>query len=255
MADRELNVTSPCTQFVTCPDLKVDVRMANTSLSSFGPDVASQAEPLSVDWDPVVESSSNLHLNSNTAMLVDSGRQHFPLIGTGFNWTGGNLIIEVSWLRANPIGISPPVMLVEGLAYTATKWVQVTENFNPLHGNTYQDNPLTIDATTGTTNNRPVTWFYGDQSTSQAAISASGTPNVRFDPQDEHVVITRSAGDNTRWSIRCVDVTGRTLQQGVLGAASPGLRLSLEHAPAGVLMIAGTAPDGRTELFGRVVRP
>ena len=150
-----------CTPGVNCPDVIIQVRMGNSALANFGPLVASVNTPLTVDWDAPTEASANINAQL-TATLVQQGWMVFNLTGAGFNWTGGNLIIDVSWLRAASIGNSPTVQLEEGLTYTATKWVQATVGGNISAGWTYQDNPMAgATNTTGTTQNRPVTRFAG----------------------------------------------------------------------------------------------
>jgi len=150
-----------CTPLVNCPDIIVQIRMGNTAQANFGPLVASQNTPLTVNWDAPTEASANLNANLGP-ILVQQGWIDFTLTGAGFPWTGGNLVLDVSWLRASAIGSSPSVQLEEGLTYTATKWVQATVGGNPAAGWTYQDNPMAgLTNTTGTTQNRPVTRFYG----------------------------------------------------------------------------------------------
>jgi hypothetical protein len=111
-----------------------------------------------------VEASANINAGSASQVLIANGWVDFTLTGSGFWWDGvANVIIDISWQRTPTIGLSPAVQLEEGLAYTATKWVQViTPPAGDInHGNTYQDNPLTANANTGNTNTRPVTRFYG----------------------------------------------------------------------------------------------
>lgn len=224
-----LTSENPCTPNVNCPDVKIDIRMGNTALATFGPNVVSSAAPTAVAWDAPTEAAGSIYATSGFQELISTGWKDFDLWGyisctttagsttvttgstaglaigngiqgpgipssppvtiasivnattftistaatvsgtnlfgcsaiSGFNWTGGNLVIDLSWQRATTIGNSPSVQLEEGLAYGATKWVQVTTSFNPSHGNTYQDNPLTANATNGVTNTRPVTRFYG----------------------------------------------------------------------------------------------
>lgn len=150
-----------CTPFVNCPDLKVDIRMGNTALGTFGAVTALQATPTAVDWDAPTEASAVLNTNSGTQILASAGWVDFPLSGAGFNWTGGNLIIDVSWQRAASLGISPAVQHEVVAGYTCAKYVQVLTGSNTLHGNTYQDNPLTANAYSATNSARPVTRFYG----------------------------------------------------------------------------------------------
>ena len=159
-----------CTPTVNCADIRIDLRMGTTALNNFGPAVASSAVPLTVDWDAAVEASANVHVNSANPTLIQTGWVDLTLTGAGFNWLGGNLCIDISWVRAAANGLSPPVQLETGLAYTATKWMQVTLNADANHGNAYNDNVAgsmqilgvnTANAAQGTTQNRPVTRFYG----------------------------------------------------------------------------------------------
>jgi hypothetical protein len=143
-------------------DILVDVRMGNSLLANFGAFTASSPVPLAVNWDAATEGSGNINQFAATAILVQLGWVDFTLSGAGFPWDGtSNLILDISWARSATIGLSPAVQLEEGLPYTATKWVQVTANADINHGRTYQDNPLTVNATTGNTNSRPVTRFFG----------------------------------------------------------------------------------------------
>lgn len=160
-----------------CPDLKIDIRMGHTALSNFGPYVATSATPLSVDWDPAVEASAQLNTQAANPLLVSSGWMDFTLSGGGFNWNGvSNMIIDVSWLRATTNGNSPAVQNEPALAYTASKWMQITSGSDITHGNSFQDNDGSNQMTTGnpglpvvqpgavqgTTFYRPVTRFFGN---------------------------------------------------------------------------------------------
>lgn len=160
-----------------CPDLLIDIRMGHTALNNFGPYVATSAVPLSVDWDPAVEASAQINTQAANPLLVSSGWLDFTLAGGGFNWNGvNNVIIDISWKRATAIGNSPAVQNEPILAYTASKWMQITSGSDINHGNSFQDNdglgnmttgnPLLPvvqpGATQGTTFYRPVTRFFGN---------------------------------------------------------------------------------------------
>ncbi len=161
-----INVNEPaCTPNVNCPDLKIDIRMGETAKTTFGPVVNSQAAAILApnDWDAVVEASPQRNANAGLAVLAQAGWFEFTLTGAGYPWTGGNLIIDVSWQRAASLGGSPSVQHEVVAGYTCTKYVQVLTGFNPSHGNTYQDAApgMTAGAYTGTNSNRPVTRFNG----------------------------------------------------------------------------------------------
>lgn len=169
-----------CTPGLNCPDVKVDIRIGNTALTNFGAYVASQATPLPVSWDPAIEGQANAANvggatgcapGTATAFLLSTGWLDFTL-NAPFNWTGGNVIIDVSWLRNTTVGSSPQVR-VETLGYTASKWVRVNAGLNPSHGCTYNDNPLPGNGITGNTMDRPVTRWYG-----KVQSNGFGTPTT-----------------------------------------------------------------------------
>jgi hypothetical protein len=244
-----------CDQFVNCPELMVDLRMGNVTFSNFGPYVASQSTPLEVNWDPPTEVSAQINANWSQAFVVDSGAIHFPLTGAGFNWTGGNVVLDVSWLRAAPVGSSPPVRLVENLPYTATKWVQVTSGFNVMHGNTYQDNPLTANATTGNTFSRPVTTFNSTEEESPMAVTGipeAGAFHASFDPLTGDAVITRRGGEKETWTVICTDITGRTIAQRAFPSGTGTLRIPAGADYAGVIVLFALHPDGSRSDLGRI---
>jgi hypothetical protein len=205
--DREF----PCDANVTCPSVLVDLRIGNSALTDFGPYVESQSTPLSVDWDAATEVSAQMNTYAGIPFVVDTGMIHFQLMGAGFQWNGvSNIVLDISWLRAAPNGNSPPVALVENLPYTACKWVQVLTGTNVTSGNTYQDNPLPANATTGTTFNRPVTTF---NSTAEVALAMSdnaraGGFGTYFDPTTGDAVVTRTGDLSGNWSVVCADVLG-----------------------------------------------
>lgn len=247
----------PCDTFVNCPGLRVDLRLGNSGLSNFGPYVAAQSTPLDVDWDEVVAASAQLNVYSNTAFVVDSGAIHFPLIGGGFMWDGAqNLVLDVSWQRGSPIGSSPAVRLVEDLPYTATKWVQVTTGFDVSHGNTYLDNPLPANATTGTTFSRPVTTFNS---------TAEGLPMVLPDVEDAavfltsfdavtgNVVVNRPGADQEQWTVVCSDITGRTLAQRLFPSGTGTIRIPIDQGYQGAIVVFAVRADGSRLSLGQLI--
>lgn len=159
------------------PDIAVDIRMGTTAQNNFGPANAGQTTPIAgFDWVAAVEASANIHANSGISSPVQIGWRDFTLTGAGFNWDGiNNLVVDVSWVRAATFGNSPPVELETGLTYTATKWMRATSGVWTNHGRQYQDNLMgnmqigginvNGQATQGTTQNRPVTRFFGRVST------------------------------------------------------------------------------------------
>jgi hypothetical protein len=249
--DREF----PCETNVTCPSLQVDLRLGNSALMDFGPYVEEQSTPLSVNWDAPTEASPNMNTYFGIPMVVDTGMIHFHLMGAGFNWDGvSNLVLDISWLRAAPNGNSPPVALVENLPYTACKWVQVTSGTNVSGGNTYQDNPLPVGATTGTTFNRPVTTF---NSTAEVALAVrDNTPSTRFtthfDPTTGDAVVTRAIAGDADLTVVCSDITGRVIAQGALPSGSPSVRIPAGAKYAGVVVLFAVDAGGNRINLGRI---
>lgn len=245
----------PCDPFVTCPDLKVDLRIGNSSLADFGPYVASQSTPLPVDWDAPTEASAQMNTFSLIPMVTDTGMIHFQLMGAGFNWNGGsNLVLDISWQRAASNGTSPPVQLMEDLPYTACKWVQVTGGSNVSHGNTYQDNPLTANATTGTTFNRPVTTF---NSTAEVALAISDNAvaaqfRTYYDPATGDAVVTRTNSGDSELTVMCSDITGRTLAQRIFPSGTGTLRIPIKEDYQGMVVMFGMRSDGGRVDLGRI---
>ncbi len=167
-----------CTPGLNCPDIKVDIRMGNTALATFGPVVNNQLAGIGGlnQWDAPTEASAAINTNSTVQMLCQPGWMTFPIAGAGFNWTGGNLIIDVSLIRANSLGNNPPVQHEVVAGYTCAKWVGMFSGpLQPAHGNTYQDFPLTTNAMTGTNSVRPVTRFNGIVASDGYGAPATGT--------------------------------------------------------------------------------
>jgi hypothetical protein len=240
-----------CDTFVNCPDLKLDLRIGHTALSGFGPDVASQSTPLDVDWDADTEASPQMYANNNVAFTVGTGPVHFQLAGGGFNWNGvDNLVLDISWMRAAAVGTSPAVQLEEDLPYTATKWVQVTSSFNVEHGNTYEDAPLTLNATTGTTTTRPVITINSTDAMLSNSVPTAGTgkPEVRVDALSGEVVVSMS-DDRAGTRIACLDPLGRELAAEI--AVGKTIRIPIPTDYEGVLLV--TAQWGSSVLsLGKV---
>lgn len=255
--DRQASDSIACNPNVDCPMLKVDIRLGHTTLTDFGPYVGSQDTPLTVGWDQPTEVSGQLYSFSQLPRMVEAGLMHFPLEGTGFMWNGTqNLVLDISWQRAAPIGISPAVQLVEDLPYTATKWVQVTSSFNPSHGNTYQDDPLTSNSTTGTTFNRPVITFNSTSEELPMTVTnaeEAGTIQAYFDPATGEAVVTRSSADQGTWTVICTDITGRTLAQRIFPSGIATLRTPLIDSYQGVIMLWAIRADGSRLDLGRLI--
>ncbi len=249
--DREF----PCDPNVNCPSLMVDLRIGNSALTDFGPFVEEQNTPLSVDWDAATEASTTMNSFSGIPFVVDTGMIHFQLTGAGFQWNGvSNIVVDISWVRAAPNGNSPPVALVENLPYTACKWVQVTSSFSLSHGNTYQDNPLPANATTGTTFNRPVTTF---NSTAEVALAMSDDARTDelgtyFDPITGDAVVSRTGDVKGNWTVICTDVMGRMMAQGVLPAGTSLLRIPMGAKYAGVVVLFAIDAAGNKRNLGRI---
>jgi hypothetical protein len=189
--------------------------------------------------------------------MVQTGAMHFTLVGDGFLWNGiDNLVLDLSWLRSSTNGSSPAVRLVEDLPYTATKWVQVLTSFHPGHGNTYQDDPLSIHASTGTTFNRPVTTF--NSSLVEMPMAApeehvNGTTMTWFDPATGSAVITRPVVDQGAWSVVCTDITGRTIAQGAFPSGSETIRIPFKADYQGVVVLFAVRADGSRLDLGRLI--
>lgn len=232
-------------------DLLADLRLGHTSLDNFGPPVSSSSLPLSVDWETNAESSANLHVNSYLARTVEIGWVEFPLTSGGFVWDGvNNLVIEVAWLRNTVVGLSPAVELQEGLSYTATKWVQATlPNLN--HGNTFQDNPLSVNTVTGTTTTRPVTRF-NNGSLATLAVPLPTTASVYADVAGSALVIARSDAAHD-WTVELVDAAGRLIATERMTVGTSVLRMPLPVGYSGVVMAAAADARGVHTSLGRAV--
>lgn len=232
-------------------DLLIDVRLGHTSLADFGPVVVSSATPLTVDWEPAVESGPNLFVNSILPRTVEAGWVEFPLTSNGFVWDGiSNLVIDVAWLRNAVVGLSPAVELEEGMAYTATKWVQATM-MNLSHGNTFEDNPLTANTLTGTTTTRPVTRF-NNSSLSAPMAAPAASYHVRPDETGHGVIVSR--GDAGReWSIDLFDAAGRLITSARMAAGTTTLHIPLSTGRSGVVLATATDASGARMMLGRAV--
>lgn len=232
-------------------DMVTEVRMGHTALADFGAAVSSSSSPLSVDWEASVGAGPAVNVNWSLPFTVQTGWVEFPLMVNGFVWDGvNNLVIEVAWLRNAVVGLSPAVELQEGLAYTATKWVQaVMPNLN--HGNTYQDNPLTINTQTGTTTTRPVTRF-NNGSLSAVVGAPSAIPQVCADEADRAVVITRAEADQD-WGVDLLDAAGRLIATERMASGTTALRIPMPAGHTGVVVATATDASGARTTLGRVV--
>jgi hypothetical protein len=183
---------------------------------------------------------------------VIEGYIDFPLFGDGFEWTGGDLLIDVSWVRAAAIGNSPAVEVEEGLSYYATKSVQMTSLSNANHGNTLDDVPMTPGTEAFWTNTRPLTRFWTDLNTGFTPGATPTSGAVRYDAAlDVCLVQPPTSGGITR--LHVVDGLGRVVgQHPVTGSARVELPMG-RYAP-GAYTVMGQGPRG-TALIGKVLKP
>lgn len=113
---------------------------------------------LTTGYDFALSSSPDL-AQLPAAVLVASGLMQIPLL-TPFNWTGGNIIIDLSYARAAQAGNSPAVQLNTGFA-NSCRWGWIG---TPVHGNSLHTAAApgySLPTQTGTHNERPVTRFTG----------------------------------------------------------------------------------------------
>lgn len=235
----------------TCAVL-ADLRLGNSSLTDFGPAVASSTTALSVDWDAAVEASANVHTNSGVPRTVVSGWISFAVATNGFVWDGtSNLIVDVSWLRNFVVGLSPAVQLQEGLAYTATKWVQAVQaNIN--HGNSYQDNPLVVNMVTGSTTTRPVTRFNNSAPAAVVVGAPAVAAQVRADEAGHALIITRADAAEDL-NVDVVDAAGRLIATERMAAGTAVLCVPMPVGHSGVAVVTATSASGTRTTLGRVV--
>lgn len=235
-----------CVPSVDCPDIRVDVRMTNTYLNDFGGDA------LFGNWDTIALASVNVNANSPLPIRVIDGYIDFPLLGDGFEWTGGNLLIDVSWVRAAPIGNSPAVEVEEGLSYYATKSVQMTDLFNVNHGNTLDDVNMAPGTTAFWTNTRPLTRFWTDLNTgfTPGATAASGA--VRYDAALDVCLVQPPSMENMA-RLQLVDGLGRVVADHPVNG-STRVELPMARFAPGAYTVMGQGTRGST-LIGKVLKP
>lgn len=235
----------------TCA-LLADLRLGNSLLADFGPPVASSTTALSVDWDAAAEASANLHTNSSLPRTVVSGWISFPVAANGFEWDGSsNLIVDISWVRNFVNGLSPSVQLQEGLAYTATKWVCAASP-NILHGNTYQDDPLSTNTTTGTTLTRPVTRFNNSAPAAVVVGAPTTVTQVLADETGQALIITRADAAKD-WTVDLVDAAGRLIASERMAAGTTVVRIPMPTGHSGVVLAMATDASGERMMLGRAV--
>ncbi|MBL0044949.1 MAG: hypothetical protein IPP33_11325 [Flavobacteriales bacterium] len=141
-------------------DMKIEIRMKHTALNTF---LANNWEPTAL-WGTGAGSYTPCNSDSLISFLAQPGWKQWNFEPSCFVWDGvQNVVIDLCWYKSPTIGTSPKVNLEVGLPYQATKWVTWTVGNDPTdrHGRTYRDNPLSVGAAVGTTNNRPVTRFNG----------------------------------------------------------------------------------------------
>lgn len=132
------------------------VRMGNTAINGFN---------AATFWDDAVQTSTPVY---NGGVLVATGPVLLTFT-TPFNWTGGNLIIELSWIRSFAAqGNSPAIEMETLAAYNPTKYYNVTNNTVPANGDLIDDANTTPPAVTNQpaasftlATQRPITTFTG----------------------------------------------------------------------------------------------
>ena len=232
--------------------LLTDVRIGHMTLNDFGPTVISSVAALTVDWDPVVESSPNVNTNATLPFLVMAGWVEFPLLTNGFVWDGtSNVVVDVSWVRNFVVGVSPKVELQEGLSYTATKWVQAVLP-DLSHGNAYQDNPMGTNTATGTTTTRPVTRF--DSGSFNVVVGEPGTTATTISAdQASHVLVITRPAQATAWDIVVLDAAGRAIAAERWAAGTEVLRVPIPVGHTGAAIAVATDANGAPIALGTVV--
>lgn len=235
-----------CFPMVNCPDIVVDLRMTNTYLNDFG------ADTVFGNWDTIAQASVNVNANSTLPFRVIEGYIDFPLMGDGFEWTGGNLLIDVSWVRAAPIGDSPAVEVEEGLPYYATKSVQMTSLANALHGNTFSDVNLPLGSEAFWTNTRPLTRFWTDLNTGFTP-GASATANaLRYDAGSALCTV-RLPLDSGIDRLLLHDGLGRLVGTYAVNGRSQ-VEVPMVNLVSGVYSLTAGGTRGTT-LIGKVLKP
>lgn len=235
-----------CLPNTNCPDVLLQVRMANSELTDFG------ADGVFGNWDTVAKNSGNINTNSLLPMRVIEGYIDFPLLGDGFEWTGGNLVIDISWVRAAPNGSSPAVELQEDLAYYSTKSVQMTDLANINHGNTLDDVNMTPGTEAFWTNTRPLTRFWTDLNTGFTPDAPRSAGGIRFD-MERTVCIVQPPSAGHRGPLLLLDGLGREVGRYALNGLTP-VEIPMERMPAGLYTVQAMGPSGAV-LLGNVMKP
>ncbi len=235
-----------CLPNTNCPDVLVQVRMANSTLTDFG------ADAVFGNWDTVAKNSGNINANSLLPMRVIEGYIDLPLAGDGFEWTGGNLVIDISWVRAAPNGTSPAVELQEGLAYYATKSVQMTDLANINHGNTLDDVNMTPGTEAFWTTTRPLTRFWTDLNTGFTPGATHADGGTWFDT-GRSVCIVQPPSEGLHGPLLLLDGLGRVVGHYAVNGRSR-VEIPMERMPAGLYTVQAMGPSGAA-LLGKVMKP
>lgn len=121
-------------------------------------EVAGPAPTLAAGYDFALSNTASLNGVGQT-ILVASGLLQVPL-STPFNWMGGNLLIDLSYVRAAFAGNSPGVQVNTGFANCARYgYIGTATNGWVLH--TTATPGWTVPTATGSHAERPVTRFTG----------------------------------------------------------------------------------------------
>ncbi|QQR87354.1 MAG: hypothetical protein IPJ76_03780 [Flavobacteriales bacterium] len=116
---------------------------------------------LAAGYDLTLSQSASLNGVGGQTILVASGLLPVPLT-TPFNWTGGDLMIDLSYTRAPQVGISPAVQVNTGFANCSRwGWFGTPVPGNTIHTSAAAGFTVVPAAQTGSHGERPVTRFTG----------------------------------------------------------------------------------------------
>lgn len=140
----------------TAAQIRITLRMWNTSLNQFGS-----------SWDDNAQTPASI-VFAPSNVLIATGAVVFNFT-TPFNWTGGNIVLDVSGTRAAGANGLNPSVSSEVTSYPSIRYFNVSNGAQniPLTGDNIDDNPLTPSPPLSASNftngtQRPVTTFTGN---------------------------------------------------------------------------------------------
>ncbi|MBS1582985.1 MAG: hypothetical protein JST66_12375 [Bacteroidetes bacterium] len=205
---------------LTTLQIDLEVRLANTTTNNF------TAVPTATTcW---IDTAASIKVFDGTPLLASGA---FPInFSVPFNWTGGNLVIDVMWQRNTVIGNSPPVEVENtGISgFNPTKYYANTSNTapNPVttqHGKTIDDFPSPVPATSlfNILTTRPVTRFEGSV---KATTYVNGTaPYVLY---TQAIMLDSAANPADTWAGGAMNFRGPGTINARAGAFDGNTRLS-----------------------------